>query len=194
LLSGRLTTATDFVLFGGKTVLMNFKDNSLLIGRLIKPHSTRGSLILGLIAITAVNIKEGDPVFIDIEGLLVPFFIEELQERTGNSVIIKFEGISSESKAKELAGRDVYLSMNKIRQEKKLKVKMSGIEGYKVIDKNYGFVGNAGNIEDISNNPLLKVHYNGKEFLIPVHEDIFLEVNTKKKEIIINAPEGLFEI
>lgn len=183
-----------FVLFDSKTVLMNFKNNSLLIGRLIKSHSTRGSLILGLIDITAVNISEGEPVFIDIEGLLVPFFIEDLKERTGNAVIIKLEGINSETKAKELTGKDVYLSKNKIRQEKKLKVKMSGLEGFKVIDKKYGYVGDAGKIEDISNNPLLKVHHKGKEFLIPVHADIFLEVNTRKKEIIIKAPEGLFEI
>ena len=62
------------------------------------------------------------------------------------------------------------------------------------MDKKLGFIGIAGEIEDIANNPLLHVTHEGKEFLIPVHEDIILEINDRDKVIFIDAPDGLFEL
>ena len=46
----------------------------------------------------------------------------------------------------------------------------------------------------IKDNDILKVMRQGKEFLIPFTEEICIEVNLKKREIIIDPPEGLLEI
>ncbi len=57
-----------------------------------------------------------------------------------------------------------------------------------------GFIGFAEEVLDMKNNPLLSVINGDKEFLVPVHEDILLEVNDKEKIIRIDAPEGLFDL
>jgi ribosomal 30S subunit maturation factor RimM len=55
-------------------------------------------------------------------------------------------------------------------------------------------MGLATEIIDVANNPLLAVRNGDKEYLVPVHENIILEINDREMEIRIDAPEGLFDL
>ncbi len=68
------------------------KDNCILLGTLTKPHGTRGSLIVRFSGLKAEDIKKRGLVFVEIDGLPVPFFIESFQEKTADTVILKIEG------------------------------------------------------------------------------------------------------
>jgi 16S rRNA processing protein RimM len=173
---------------------MIIKENCLLLGNIAKPHGTRGSMLLWLKSIKAEEIKKWDTVFVDIDGLLVPFFIESFVVSAPETMILKFEGIDSETKAKTFAGLSVFVMPDQIRKKKKSLTEFPTLEGYTVKDIKHGLIGIAGEIADIANNPLLVVVHDDKEFLIPLHEDIILEVNDKDREIIVDAPEGLFEL
>jgi 16S rRNA processing protein RimM len=170
------------------------KEDCLLLGTIAKPHGTKGSVLLRLRIIKSYEIRKWDSVFVEIDGLLVPFFIEEFKISSADALILKLESVDSETKAREMAGNAVYAAKEQVRLRKKTPGEFPDLKGYKVQDVALGFVGTAVDIADIANNPLLRVTRDGKEFLIPAHEDIILEVNTKKKEILIRAPEGLFEI
>jgi 16S rRNA processing protein RimM len=169
------------------------KDNCILLGTLAKPHGTRGSLIVRFSGLKAEDIKKRGLVFVEIDGLPVPFFIESFQEKTEDTVILKIEGIDTENKAREFLGYPVYVMKDQIRV-KMAAEKIQDIKGYKVIDTTLGFIGFAEEVLDMKNNPLLSVTNGDREFLVPVHEDILLEVNDKEKIIRINAPEGLFDL
>lgn len=169
------------------------KDNCILLGTLTKPHGTRGSLIVRFSGLKAEDIKKRGLVFVEIDGLPVPFFIESFQEKTEETVILKIEGIDTENKAREFLGYSVYVMKDQIKV-KLASEKIRDIKGYKVIDENLGFVGFAEEVLDMKNNPLLSVLNGDKEFLVPLHEDIVLEVNDKEKTIRIDAPEGLFDL
>ena len=170
------------------------KDDCRLIGKIAKPHGTKGSLLLWLRDIQAEEIRKRESVFVEIDGLLVPFFIEIFQVNSSESLVIKFEEIDSETKARTLAGFPVYVTSDQLRQKSKSIPAFSSLNGYKVTDARTGFVGIAGDVADIAKNPLLQVVLNGKEYLVPIHEDIVLEINKKTREIRINAPEGLFDL
>ena len=51
----------------------------------------------GLVDLKAEDIKERGLVFVEIDGLLVPFFVESFQEKTEDTAILKFEGIDTEN-------------------------------------------------------------------------------------------------
>ncbi len=72
--------------------------------------------------------------------------------------------------------------------------KIQDIKGYRVIDKQSGIYRICRGNGEMANNPLLSVTNGDKEFLVPVHEDIILEINDKEKIIRIDAPEGLFDL
>jgi 16S rRNA processing protein RimM len=170
------------------------KEDSLLLGTITKPHGTKGSLLLLLRNIKAEDIKKRESVFVAIDGLLVPFFIESFKINTSESLILKFEGVLSETEAKTFAGKDVYMEAGHLKRKRHSESKLPDLKGYKVIDEALGFIGIAGEIADIEYNPLLIVHNEKKEFLIPVHEDIILAIDKKAKEIRIQAPEGLLDL
>ena len=170
------------------------KEYCRLLGTLTKPHGTKGSVLLWLKDLKAEDIQERGTVFVEIDGLLVPFSIENFQEKSKDTAILKFEGINSESQVKEFAGDMVYILKDQVKRKRKSVTGLPQLSGYKVNDLHLGFIGIAGEIADITNNPLLQVCHEGREFLIPVHEDIILEINDKEKVIVVDAPEGLFEL
>lgn len=169
------------------------KDNNLLLGFIAKPHGTKGSVLIRLRNIKPEEIKKRDWVFVEIDGLLVPFFIEEFRANADDSLVIKFLQINSESEAKSISGSDAYIGHDQIKL-KRSKITSSSVSGYKVIDKSLGFIGIADDITGTTGNPLLRIRQSGKEWLVPVHEDIILAINDTDREITIDAPEGLFDL
>jgi 16S rRNA processing protein RimM len=171
------------------------KNDCILLGTLSKPHGTKGSLVIVFKEIGADNFRERGTAFVEFDGLLVPFSIEKFQERSGDTAIIQFEGIISETRAKEFAGLKVFVLKKQVRLRKKFLSGLPGsLSGYSVKDLHQGFVGLVKEITGIASNPLLRVTHGNREILVPFHEDIILEINDKDKIIVIHAPEGLFNL
>jgi 16S rRNA processing protein RimM len=170
------------------------KDNCILLGTLAKPHGTRGLLQLRFSGLKAEDIKERGLVFVEIDGLPVPFFIESFQEKTDDMAILKIEGIDSENKAREFAGFPVYVMKDQVKRKSGKLKGLPDFRGYRVIDLHLGYIGHAEEIVNKTTHPLLLVIREGKEYLIPVHEDIILDFDDKERVIRIDAPEGLFDL
>src|SRR5512133_2763341 len=116
------------------------KDNCILLGTLTRPHGTRGSLIVRFSGLRAEDIKKRGLVFVEIDGLPVPFFIESFQEKTEETVILKIEGIDTENMAREFLGYPVYVMKDQIKIKPRPN-KIRDVKGYQVIDKHLGFIG-----------------------------------------------------
>src|SRR5690606_22352548 len=87
----------------------------LVLGTLAKTHGIRGQLILKLNHFTFEDILLMETVFLEIEGLPVPFFVSEYIERSGDTIILAFDDIETESKAKELIGLTVFIPARSVR-------------------------------------------------------------------------------
>jgi 16S rRNA processing protein RimM len=170
------------------------KDECILLGTIAKPHGTKGSLLLWLRNNTVENLKKKESVFVEIDGWLVPFFVETFQKNAPDTAILKIEEVDSEKIARTFAGYAVHILPEQVKGKKKSAKELPSLKGFRVTDMKRGFVGFAGEIAGNASNPLLQVIHEGCEFLVPVHTDIIVDVNDKTKEIRIDAPEGLFEI
>ncbi len=170
------------------------KEENLFLGSIVKPHGTKGSLLIRLRNIKSDEIKKGDWLFLEIEGLLVPFFITEFRGNGPDSVIVTLQQIGSENEARLFSNCEVFIPKNSIKQKRKRIADSETIAGYQISDKRLGYIGIAHDISGVSSNPLLRVSRDDKEWLIPVHEDIIIEIDDKNKVITIDAPEGLFDL
>jgi len=170
------------------------KDNCILLGTLSRPHGTGGSLQIRFSGLKAGDIKDKGTVFVEVDGLPVPFFIEDFREKADDTAILKFEGIDSETRAREFTGYSVYVMKGQVRRRGSKTEGLPELQGYSVVDDRAGFVGYAGRVTLASVNPLLVVEHEGREFLVPYHEDIIRAVDHDEKVIRINAPEGLFDL
>jgi 16S rRNA processing protein RimM len=170
------------------------KENCSLIGYISKAHGIGGQLMLRLNSDVADDIEPGEPLFVEVDEILVPFFIEEV-EAFPDRAIVKLEFISNPMEVKKIIGKSVYLESSLLSDEENLSEGNGGFYvGYSIQDKTSGIEGIIKEFIDNPLNPLFLVENESSEFLLPVHQDFILEVDDKKKLMILELPEGLADI
>lgn len=168
------------------------KSDAQIVGTLVKLHGFKGRYTL--ISDTALHedITNWESVFLDIEGLLVPFFIDHLSITSETSAIIGFEDIDTSEKAREFLSSKVYQLQSLTGPAEEF---LPGdVSGYLIIDQQHGEIGRIAEILDYNQNLLFSVQKGKQEILIPVSNEIIVKVNHRKKEILIDAPDGLLDI
>ena len=73
------------------------------IGRLGKPHGVKGEITFHFTD-DIFDRVEADYVFLEIDGLQVPFFFEEYRFRSETTALVKFDGIDDATRAADLVG------------------------------------------------------------------------------------------
>jgi 16S rRNA processing protein RimM len=168
-------------------------NREILIGRITKIHSYDGSVTVRLEKAFIENIPEMESVFLEIEGRLVPFFISRYDYSGAEILKLTFEDYDSSEKIREFQGVRVFLTTTG--NIKSLSQDNNDVTGYKIILEDKTIIGT---IKEIIHNPgqsLLRVlSVNGKEILIPFHEDFISGVDPIQKILIMILPEGLIEI
>jgi 16S rRNA processing protein RimM len=166
----------------------------LILGTLTKTHGIRGQVILRYNNLDFEDIIKMESVFIEIDGLPVPFFIDEYTERNKESLILTFEDIYSENQTKILIDNLVFVKSNTIKKSRILFNQTESFIGYKIVDVNIGEIGILDEILEIHQNPLYKIMDGKKEILLPVHPEFILKIDSKLKTILVNTPSGLSDL
>lgn len=162
------------------------------IGKVTKTHGVSGEL-----SCTFINdiFGEDDAPYLvaDIDGIFVPFFIEEYRFKSDVTALIKFEDIDDADSAKLLLGRELYFPMKYLSDED-VNNFGEGLVGYKIYsDKSLIGIVNA--VDDTTANILFSIiTESGDEVLIPATDDFVVSIDEDKREIIMSLPEGLLEI
>ncbi|NJK85902.1 MAG: hypothetical protein HC906_07985 [Bacteroidales bacterium] len=113
---------------------MHNSEDYFLLGTLSKTHGVHGEFVLKLNNIDADDIEEMESVFIEFDGLLVPFFISEFFQKSAESLIIKFEDIETEEQASEFVSCKVF-TQNHVAPPKDSFISIAeSIMDYQVID------------------------------------------------------------
>ena len=134
---------------------------------------------------------DADYLVVETEGLLVPFFIEEYRFRSDSTALVKFEGIDSQDRARELTGCEVYFPRHLADAEDDT-LSWAAIVGYSLIDAATGkSVGRIASVDDTTVNVLFCLE-DGK--MIPAAEELITVVDKEKRVIEMELPEGILEL
>jgi len=170
------------------------KSSCLYIGRVIKTHGIKGILVIS-IENYRIDLFGVEFLFADLNGTLVPFFIEEATYKDTKSYFVNFENINNPEEAKLLTGCDLYIPLDRLPEIVQDDNSITNvIQGFKVTDISYGDIGILEDIMDIPGNPLLKVISGTKEVLIPLTDEYIKEINHDLKLITLDCPEGLISL
>ncbi|MBN1187759.1 MAG: hypothetical protein JXB49_36130 [Bacteroidales bacterium] len=164
------------------------------IGWLSKIHGVNGHLILRVEDTSEKNIKQGDFVFLKINGLLVPFSISDFIQKDDTSYIIQFVDFEDKIMAEELKNCEVFTTIHKEKHTKSSTKPEFDISGFIVIDKYSGEIGIVDEVVEISQNPLIKVLKDQNEIFIPFNNQIVQDINESLKTVNVLLPEGLIEL
>jgi 16S rRNA processing protein RimM len=168
-------------------------NTGILFGRVTKINLYDGSVTVRLERSFIEKIPELGSVFVEIEGRPVPFFVSEYDYPGAETMKIVFEDYSSPDKIKIFKDCRVFLTSTV--EEGDRGSEFTDILGYTIIDQDKIIVGK---VEDVIQNPgqiMMEVSSpSKKEILIPLHDDLILNVDPDKKIIEMNIPEGLREL
>ncbi len=173
--------------------MINLED-CVEIGGLAKPHGIKGHLILKLNNLSFDDIEEMELVYIIIDGLPVPFFIEEFTERNNDALLIKLEDIDSETTARKYSDSTVFIDKAVLSSQKNTTADPRLLYGYRVIDQNFGDIGVLDTLLDFDQNPVLRILKEKKEILIPFQEEFFVKIDEPKREVYVSCPKGLLDL
>ena len=164
------------------------------IGVIGKPHGVRGEVCIRF-ADDVFDRVGADYLLLDMEGILVPFFMEEYRFRTDEMGLVKFCDIDTEERARELTGAEVYFPRS-LAEEENGQVSWAQIIGFSLVDSRTGkVIGQIETVDETTLNILFDVTTDdGKQLLIPAGEDLIREVDTEKRIIKMEIPDGLLEL
>jgi 16S rRNA processing protein RimM len=139
-----------------------------------------------------VNIDENiKSIFLDLNGSQVPYFIEECRPNNAG-YIIKLETIDVVDMSKKLIGKKAFALSDFILEEDE---SLKEFIGYAIIDSKLGNIGNIADVDEKTDNAIIKViHPSGVEIILPFNDDFIIEIDDDLKTIKFNAPEGLIEM
>ena len=150
--------------------------------KVLKSYGTDGSVVVSLSAEDSREFDQNEPVFIDFDGLPVPFFMESCTPK-GGRYIVKFEDIDTLEDAEKIVGQILRTSIDEEEYED------DPFIGMTVYDASGNLVGEVVEFYDFSGNTCIEVLHDGREVMLPVNEDLIVKI--KKNKLYLTIPDGL---
>ena len=165
------------------------------IGKIGKPHGVKGEVTL-FFDDDVFDRVDADYLVLAIDGILVPFYMEEWRFKTGETALVKFCDIDTKEQASALTGSGVFFPKH-LSDRGEDELTWDEIKGFRIVDTNRqdAVVGEVMAVDESTMNVLFEVETpSGSIVLVPANEDIVKEVNTKERLIKVDLPEGLVDL
>ncbi|MDD2474637.1 MAG: ribosome maturation factor RimM [Dysgonamonadaceae bacterium] len=165
------------------------------IGKILKPHGVKGEM-------TIVFDKSGyadidtDFYFFLLDGMYVPFYIEEFRFNSDSSARVKFEGVNFLEKASTYNDTSLFISKEFIQNEDvevTFTFEWEQFIGYTILDERSSFIGKIEEVDSSTINVLFIVEKNNEEFLIPATSDFIIKVDSDNMKLHMTLPDGLLD-
>ena len=170
------------------------KKDCFYLGKIAKKFSFKGEVLIFLDTDEPELYTELESVFVDINGHLIPFFIEKTSLHKEKFLRTQFEDMDSEEDADTIVGKDVYLPLSMLPKLEGNKFYYHEVVGFDAIDQRLGNFGTILRIVDNSVQALFEVQKDDAIILVPMIDEFIVEVNRENKSILFNTPEGLIDL
>lgn len=170
------------------------KEQVIKIGQFAKPHGIKGEIAFQFTS-DVFDRYRSEYLICDMDGILVPFFMEEYRFKSDTTALVKLENIDTEDAARRFSNLDVYYPKEYL-EEDDLEEAYSWnyFTGFHVEDKLAGDLGEITDVDESTINVLFQVYKDGKELLIPAVEEFIREIDHGSKKLYVQLPEGLLNL
>ncbi|MCF8361754.1 MAG: hypothetical protein K9G70_03935 [Prolixibacteraceae bacterium] len=134
-----------------------------------------------------------DFLFLEIDGLPVPFPILFMEERRDAVFYTELDYIADKEEARNYSGCKVLVEKKHINDQID-SLNATVLKGFSLFDTKLGRIGIISEIDDYSGNLVFTVIDNDKkEHMVPFNEELLVTFDADKSVIEMNCPEGIFE-
>lgn len=170
------------------------KEEVYKIGLFNKPHGIHGELQFTFTD-DIFDRVDCDYLICLLDGIFVPFFIEEYRFRSDSTALVKLEGIETAERARMFTNVEVYFPVKHAEEAEDGELSWNFFVGFRMEDVRHGELGEVGEVDTATVNTLFVVEQeDGEELLIPAQEEFIVEINQEKKLITVELPEGLLNL
>ena len=170
------------------------KEEVYKIGLFNKPHGIHGELQFTFTD-DIFDRVDCDYLICLLDGIFVPFFIEEYRFRSDSTALVKREGIETAERARMFTNVEVYFPVKHAEEAEDGELSWNFFVGFRMEDVRHGELGEVVEVDTATVNTLFVVEQeDGEELLIPAQEEFIVEINQEKKLITVELPEGLLNL
>ena len=170
------------------------KEEVYKIGLFNKPHGIHGELQFTFTD-DIFDSVDCDYLICLLDGIFVPFFIEEYRFRSDSTALVKLEGIDTAERARMFTNVEVYFPVKHAEEAEDGELSWNFFVGFRMEDVRHGELGEVVEVDTTTVNTLFVVEQeDGEELLIPAQEEFIVEINQEKKLITVELPEGLLNL
>tara|TARA_B100001115_G_scaffold135838_1_gene103353 strand:+ start:223 stop:741 length:519 start_codon:yes stop_codon:yes gene_type:complete len=171
---------------------LNSLNKKIPLGEILKPHGIKGELKILFYNEESKSLQKDQKVFLESpQKNIIEYKIERIFYSFRKNRI-KFFDINTIDEADDLRGYIVNIDRSDLPEINDSEYYLSDLVGYSLIDKSNKNYGKVIEVLALPANSVLNVSKDDKEYLIPLIDDVVLEVNQNQKVIIIDPIEGLF--
>ena len=167
-------------------------DDLVPIGKIVKPHGIKGEMKFLVYNEDSRVLEESSLVWLEKDSSQ-KFHVKKIKmiSYTGNR--IKFFEIDSRDKAESFRNFTLNVSRSEFPDINKEEDYLVDYIGMDVFNMEMNLLGTVADVLSIPGNDQLLVIHEGKEFLVPIVEQIIKQFDFENNQIIINPIEGLIE-
>ena len=164
------------------------------IGRIGKPHGVKGEMNF-MFTDDVFDRTDSDYLIIEVDGILVPFFIEEYRFRSEETALLKLCDIDTQEQARQFTNCNVFFERSHTPGDEE-ELTWSQIVGFHIVDENtQKTIGTITAVDDSTENVLFELlTADGREVLLSASNDLIAEVDNAAQTITMTIPEGLLEL
>lgn len=169
------------------------KEDCYFLGKITRKHGLSGNVILKLDTDQPELYKKLESIFVEINGLLVPFFIEKVAWSKQDSLNLLFKN-SNENLVEQLLGKNVFLPLSTLPKLTGNQFYYHEVIGFEILEEDGKTCGKIESVNDQTAQHYFVLNFAQKEIVIPIIKEWILEVNRDEKFIKMRLPEGLMDV
>lgn len=163
------------------------------IGIFNKPHGIHGELSFTFTD-DVFDRVEGDYLICLLDGIFVPFFIEEYRFRSDSTALVKLEGVDTAERARMFTNIEVYFPAQHAQEAGPGELSWDFFVGFRVEDVQHGELGEVVEVDNSTVNTLFVIEKDGNELLLPAQEEFIVNIDRMHRVMTVNIPEGLLSL
>lgn len=163
------------------------------IGRILKPRGVKGELTVLFNNAQYADI-DTNYYFFFLDGMYVPFFVEEFMYNSDVTARIVFKGIDSIEKASTYSNVHLFVLdkfVQNVVEGDEHETEWDRFIGYTAYDEDSSIIGTIESVDSSTINTLFVIVSGDEEILIPATPDFIVKDDAQQKQLYLQLPEGL---
>ncbi len=165
--------------------------------RISKLFGVDGEVIISLYTTFPENFTLDMPLFVRVDALNVPLYLEKFERRGKTSAHVAFADIDTARRVSEFMGQELFCAEDLVQgeySEEDEEFFMEDLIGFEVVAN--GIEGELTDFYDSKHNPLFGLTLKGykDEILLPAAEEFIVAIDFEGRKIEFSLPEGLLEL